>query len=126
MQGAGRVGGRMRAFTSEDAEARVARHVKGLGVVLSRPEALARALRAVRKAAVRGGPGYDPAYHAALLRLERAGRTRNGSMAARADPSAAGARPFRAPGTVQDDGAPRLSPSGRPSGHRPSNRAVER
>lgn len=65
--------GRVRAFTSEDAEARVARHVTGLAIFLARPDALARALRAMRKAAVRGGAGYDPAYHAALLRLARSG-----------------------------------------------------
>lgn len=62
---------RVYAFTCEDPEAQVARHMAGLGILCARPDMLARALRAVRKAALRGGRGYDPARHAALLRLAR-------------------------------------------------------
>ena len=62
---------RVYAFTCEDPEAQVRRHMAGLAVVHAAPAALARALRLARKAAFRGGAGYDPARHAALIRLAR-------------------------------------------------------
>ncbi|MDI4657591.1 hypothetical protein [Xanthobacter autotrophicus] len=62
---------RVYAFTCEDPEAQVRRHMAGLAVAYGAPSALARALRLARKAAFRGGIGYDPARHAALVRLMR-------------------------------------------------------
>ncbi|MCG5235160.1 hypothetical protein [Xanthobacter oligotrophicus] len=71
---------RVYAFTCEDPEAQVRRHMVGLAVAYGAPAALARALRLARKAAFRGGIGYDPARHAALVRLARtrASRLREG------------------------------------------------
>jgi len=62
---------RVYAFTCEDPEARVRRHMAGLAIAYGGPAALAQALRLARKAAFRGGIGYDPARHAALVRLAR-------------------------------------------------------
>lgn len=62
---------RVRAFRTEDGEAQVQRHMSRLSLFCRGPASLARALREVRKAALAGGAGYDPARHAALLRLSR-------------------------------------------------------
>lgn len=62
---------RLRAFRCEDGEAQVRRHMSGLSLFCQGPASLARALREVRKAAHAGRAGYDPARHAALLRLSR-------------------------------------------------------
>lgn len=125
-QGPGR--GRVRAFTSEDAEARVARHVTGLAIFLARPEALARALRTMRKAAARGGAGYDPAYHAALLRLARLKRDGRAATT-RPVPHMEKMHPATPPargGAPEGQRPARLSPAGRCTDQRPSNSAVER
>ncbi|MFG1244703.1 hypothetical protein [Xanthobacter versatilis] len=86
MRAAAGVGsGRVYAFTCEDPEARVRRHMAGLAIAYGAPAALARALRLARKAAFRGGIGYDPARHAALVRLARSrpGRLRDGAPTCR-------------------------------------------
>lgn len=121
MQARGPERGRVRAFTSEDAEARVARHVAGLVLFLARPEALARALRTMRKAAARGAAGYDPAYHAALLRLTR--QNPDGRAGTPRPVQQAIARP---PGGGPPAGPDRRAPAGLRVDQRPSNRAVER
>ncbi|MBP2149323.1 hypothetical protein J2126_002046 [Xanthobacter flavus] len=101
MAGVRGTGRRTHAFAAEAAEMQVGRLMRGLEVFCEGPEGIARALRQVRKAARAGGAGYDPARHAALLRLQRQART--------------GSEP-RAPagaGTREKD-------------QRPSNSAVER
>ena len=62
---------RVYAFTCEDPEARVRRHMAGLAIAYGGPGGLARGLRLGRKAAVRGGGGHEPARPAALVRLAR-------------------------------------------------------
>ena len=101
MAGAQGTGRRAHAFAAEAAEVQVGRLMRGLEVFCAGPEGIARALRQARQAAQAGGTGYDPARHAALLRLQRQART---SSEARA-PAGAGTR-------EQDQ--------------RPSNSAVER
>lgn len=65
--GAGR--GRLRAFRPSDPERDVRGRMAALAVLMSGPQELRRALRDSRKAARSGAAGYDPARHAALLRL---------------------------------------------------------
>ncbi len=79
--------GRLRAFRPGDPETDVRRRMAALAVLLSRPEDLRRALRDSRKAARSGAAGYDPARHAALLRLLAApGGNRPGHATAREQP----------------------------------------
>jgi hypothetical protein len=101
MAGANGKGRRAHAFAAEAAEVQVGRLMRGLEVFCEGPAGIDRALRAARKAARAGGAGYDPARHAALLRLQRLGRTGEFARA----PVGAGARAER---------------------QRPSNSAVER
>lgn len=95
----------VRAFRCEEAEAQVERRRVALAVLLSTPQDIARALRAARREARMGARGYDPARHAALVRLWKA----KGEEAGRAG------RPGGAPDR-----------EGVPSAQSPSNRAVER
>ncbi len=92
---------RAHAFAAEAADAQVGRLMRGLEVFCEGPAGIARALRHARKAARAGGAGYDPARHAALLRLQRLGQKADFARV----PAGAGAR-----AEVQ----------------RPSNSAVER
>jgi len=62
---------KLRAFRPADAEDQVRQRMAALAVLLSRPAEISRALRDARKAAWGRGAGYDPARHAALLRLQR-------------------------------------------------------
>lgn len=62
---------KLRAFRCADAEDEVRQRMAALAVLLSRPAEICRALRDARKAAWGCGTGYDPARHAALLRLQR-------------------------------------------------------
>lgn len=101
MAGGERTGRRAYAFTVEAADAQVGRLMQGLEVFCEGPAGIARALRTARKAARSGGMGYDPARHAALLRLQRCVKT---GRVARA-PAGAGTRE---------------------KNQRPSNSAVER
>lgn len=71
MAGTDGKGRRAHAFAAEAAETQVGRQMRGLEVFCEGPAGIARALRAARKAARAGGVGYDPARHAALLRLQR-------------------------------------------------------
>ena len=98
MDGKGR---RAHAFVAEAADVQVGRLMRGLDVFCEGPAGIARALRAARKAARAGSAGYDPARHAALLRLQRLGQKADCARA----PAGAGA------------GA---------GAQRPSNSAVER
>ncbi|MGQ3676076.1 hypothetical protein ACT6QH_11320 [Xanthobacter sp. TB0139] len=61
----------IRAFRSEDAQQLIAQRTDMLHHFRMDPNALARALRASRKAARHRTQHYDPARHAALLRLAR-------------------------------------------------------
>lgn len=101
MAGAQRTGRRAHAFAAEEAEAQVGRLMRGLEVFCEGPGGIARALRQARKAARAGSAGYDPARHAALLRLQRQARTGSEPRA----PAGAGTRD---------------------KAQRPSNSAVER
>lgn len=85
-------GRRAHAFAAEEADVQVGRLMGGLAAFCGGPGGVARALRAQRKAARAGGPGYDPARHAALLRLQR--------LCARE----AGAQPVRGTGSSADAG----------------------
>ena len=105
MAGGGCQGRRAHAFAAEAADAQVERLMLGLGLFCEGPAAVARALRHARKAARSGGAGYDPARHAALLRLQRLGQTMRGGSGQVRAPVGAGARD---------------------ADHRPSNSAVER
>ncbi|MFG1205100.1 hypothetical protein V5F29_22215 [Xanthobacter aminoxidans] len=96
MDGKGR---RAHAFVAEAADVQVGRLMRGLDVFCEGPAGIARALRAARKAARAGSASYDPARHAALLRLQRLGQK------AECAPASAGARA---------------------GAQRPSNSAVER
>lgn len=71
MAGGDGAGRRAHAFVAETAEVHVGRLMRGLVLFCEGPGGIARALRAARKAARAGGAGYDPARHAALLRLQR-------------------------------------------------------
>lgn len=90
MSGAGKRAAGRHAFAAEDSEAQVARLMPGLAMFCEGPEGLARALRQARKAARAGGRGYDPARHAALLRLARRGREKDDQ--AKRVPAGAGTR----------------------------------
>lgn len=105
MAGERRQGRQAHAFAAEPADAQVERLMLGLGVFCEGPAGVARALRHARKAAHAGGAGYDPARHAALLRLQRLGHAGPG-----------GTDPSRAPACAR----------ARDADHRPSNSAVER
>ncbi|MDQ0503662.1 hypothetical protein QOZ94_000432 [Xanthobacter agilis] len=61
--------GRIRAFRSEDVEAQLNRRRAALALVFSKPQEIEQALRAARRAARMGALHYDPARHAALIRL---------------------------------------------------------
>jgi len=61
--------GRCRAFRASEPEQDIARRMAGLSLGGYSGPALQRALRAARRAARAGALGYDPARHAALLRL---------------------------------------------------------
>lgn len=61
----------VRAFRCSDREQAVGERTALLGHFLSSPSDIARALREVRKAAMNQSLHYDPARHAALLRLAR-------------------------------------------------------
>lgn len=63
---------RIRAFRTFDRESEVVRRMANLSVLLSGAE-IRRALRQTRRAARAGERGYDPARHAALLRLAAGG-----------------------------------------------------
>lgn len=93
---------RVHAFRCADADAQVKLQMRWMAVRCPEAHLLARALREARKSAWRGGAGYDPARHAALLRLVRAI-----SPAATNTPEPVG------------PGVQRMA-------QRPSNRAVER
>lgn len=67
----------VRAFRCSDREQVVGERTALLGLFLSNPADIARALREVRKAAMNQALHYDPARHAALLRLAR---TRSGAV----------------------------------------------
>ncbi|WP_296583410.1 hypothetical protein [Xanthobacter sp.] len=101
MAGTDGKGRRAHAFAAEAAEMQVGRLMRGLEVFCEGPAGIARALRATRKAARAGGAGYDPARHAALLRLQRLGQKADCARA----PAGAGAQA---------------------EAQRPSNSAVER
>lgn len=109
MAGAKRRDRQAHAFAAETADVQVGRLMGGLELFCEGPAGVARALREARKAARSGGAGYDPARHAALLRLQRLGRKSHcsGSLTD---------RPVRAPAGA---GARKVD-------HRPSNSAVER
>lgn len=62
---------RVRAFRAEDAATMVARRVAALAGLRASPHLVRRALREARKAAWAGAAAYDPARHAALLRVAR-------------------------------------------------------
>lgn len=62
---------RLRAFRTMDQEQMVQEHRARLGCFLSAPQDIARALRDSRKAAMGLRTHYDPARHAALVRLAR-------------------------------------------------------
>lgn len=71
---AGRGKHRIRAFRAEEPAAAVARRMTALRLGSCGPGDIARALRLARKAALSCPPGrggYDPARHAAALRLVR-------------------------------------------------------
>jgi len=59
---------RVRGFRLSDPEREVCGRMAALALFM-RPEDVRRALRASRKDARAGAAGYDPARHAALLRL---------------------------------------------------------
>ncbi len=99
----------VRAFRCEEAEAQVERRRVALAVLLSTPQDIARALRAARREARMGARGYDPARHAALIRLWKA------KGAAKGEDACTAGRPGGAPDR-----------EGVPSAQSPSNRAVER
>ncbi len=61
----------VRAFRCSDREQAVGEHTALLGHFITGPTEIARALREVRKAAMNQSLHYDPARHAALLRLAR-------------------------------------------------------
>jgi hypothetical protein len=61
--------GRIRAFRSEDVETQLNRRRAALALVFSKPQEIEQALRAARRAARMGALHYDPARHAALIRL---------------------------------------------------------
>lgn len=63
----------VRAFCCSDREQAVGERTVLLGHFLTSPTEIARALREVRKAAMTQALHYDPARHAALLRLSRSG-----------------------------------------------------
>lgn len=62
---------RVRAFRASDPEREVCRRMAALALFM-RGDDLRRALRDSRKSARAGAAGYDPARHAALLRLLKA------------------------------------------------------
>lgn len=65
---------RLRAFRAEDLEAQVERRMEALRLAAPGAADITRSLRLARKAARSRQPGreaYDPARHAALLRLAR-------------------------------------------------------
>ncbi|WP_454915143.1 hypothetical protein [Xanthobacter sediminis] len=66
--------GRIRAFRSEEAEAEVERRRAALALLFTQPQEIERALRDARRAGRAGARHYDPARHAALIRLWRAAR----------------------------------------------------
>ncbi|MFG1477402.1 hypothetical protein V5F53_01905 [Xanthobacter sp. V4C-4] len=70
--GIGARGGRIRAFRCEEAEAQVERRRVALAVMFAQPQDIARALREARRAGRAGAGFYDPARHAALIRLWKA------------------------------------------------------
>lgn len=70
-------GGRIRAFRCEDPEAQVERRRLALAVLFPTPDDVERALREARRAGRDGARHYDPARHAALIRLWKA-RSRDG------------------------------------------------
>lgn len=82
---AGVRGGRIRAFRSEGAEEQVMRRQVALSVLFSTRQEIERALRDARRAGRAGARHYDPARHAALIRLWKlAGRGEgNAAMAGR-------------------------------------------
>ncbi|MFG1346268.1 hypothetical protein V5F59_15345 [Xanthobacter autotrophicus DSM 431] len=82
MDVSGRGFSRVRGFACEDGEAQVLRLMSGLAPFLGAPAGLARALREARKAARSGAAGYDPARHAALVRLARQGGSARGGEGA--------------------------------------------
>lgn len=61
--------GHIRGFRSEDAKAQVAQRAVALELLFARPADLQRALREARRAGQGGAGHYDPARHAALVRL---------------------------------------------------------
>lgn len=66
--------GRIRAFRSEEAETVVERRRAALALLFGQPQEIERALRDARRAGRAGADHYDPARHAALLRLWKAAR----------------------------------------------------
>ncbi len=62
---------RMRVFRKMDQEQMVQERTALLGCFLGSPQDIARALRDARKAAMSQHLHYDPARHAALVRLAR-------------------------------------------------------
>ncbi|OYX13117.1 MAG: hypothetical protein B7Z15_08380 [Rhizobiales bacterium 32-66-8] len=59
----------VRAYRASEPEQDIARSMAALALAGSTGVALQGALRAARRAARAGARGYDPARHAALLRL---------------------------------------------------------
>ncbi|MEP9354361.1 hypothetical protein ABLE93_12260 [Xanthobacter sp. KR7-65] len=102
------------AFPAEDAETQMARLMPGLAVFCAEAHGLARALRQARKAARVGAAGYDPARHAALLRLKRYGAHKGATSQER--PQVGVERKARAA----------VETGTRAKGQSPSNSAVER
>lgn len=127
----------IKAFRCEEAEAQVERCKAGLALFLSTPQDIGRALRAARRDGRMGASHYDPARHAALIRLWKA----VGHTLGRAAPADGGARPkANGPATSACGGVivgrlgsggergtgKRAVPSSSWKAQRPSNRAVDR
>lgn len=72
-----RNGKEIRAFRSFDRESDLLRKMANLSIIFAGTAELHRALRQARRAARAGERGYDPARHAALLRLASGSTARN-------------------------------------------------